>query len=384
MKILANSQDKAVGGIVRMMNTFVESVLKADSSVSFHFVIGASDKNPRVEEGRTYAGTHYGFPADCLVLPARYYPGALSRSSSLPDLKRELADLIDFYSESIEKSKPDVVLINGTYYRPWALLQAARRKNIPYAVYVHGSVVQEAKGLSAPVVTLLKEMEKDFYAENVNYIFPSAIAQTGVLFSDSSRPDRFHVIYNSLDEVFFISKSPQNNNPYVVGFALRWEEVKNTDFILEFIKFNRTAPNPYCIKVVSDLDAEKSKSYQDEFTEFLPPKTMPEMVGFYQEMDVMINPSLFETFGYVPAEAVAGGIPALVSPRQGVSEVFLKCGLRRMISDFSEVSMIHQKIPAIIQEGVSRGEVEKLHTELDAIRLSKKILAILSEASNWK
>lgn len=384
MKILVNAQDKAVGGIVRMMNTFVESVLKADPTVSLHFAIASSRKTLGVQEKEVYTKTHYGFPADGLVLSSDYYPHALEYSNSLEDLKINLSVLVDFYLESIEKSKPDIILINGTYYRPLALLQAARQKNIPYVVYVHGSVVQEAKGLSERVLSLLKEMEKDFYDDNADYIFPSTAAMNGVLFSHRANPDKFHVIYNSLDESFFVPKKPRNDGTKTVGFALRWEEVKNTDFILDFIKFNRTTPNPYLIKVVSDLGAEKSVLFQDQFTEFLPPKTMAEMVEFYQEMDIMINPSFFETFGYVPAEAAAGGTPALISPLQGISEVFLKCGLERMITDFSDVSAIHERIPAIIKSKVLQTEIEALRAELDPVSLAKKVLSVLSEAAKSK
>jgi glycosyltransferase involved in cell wall biosynthesis len=384
MKILANAQDKAVGGIVRMMNTFVESVIKADPGVSFHFAVASSRKTLGLEEKEVCTKTHYGFPADCLVLSSDYYPEILKRTDSLEKLRSNLSCLIDFYLENIEKSKPDVILINGTYYRPWALLQAARQKNIPYVVYVHGSVVQEAKGVSEPALSLLKEMEKDFYDKNAHYIFPSIAAMNGTVFSDRANPEKFHVIYNSLDESFFVSKQPRNDTIKTVGFALRWEEVKNTDFILDFIKFNSTAPNPYRIKIVSDLGVEKSILFQDQFTKFLSPKTMAEMVQFYQETDVVINPSFFETFGYVPAESVACGTPVIISPIQGISEVFLKCGLERMIMDFSDVSAVHERIPAIIQGGVSQKEVENLRMELDPVFLAKKVLLVLSEAAKIK
>lgn len=385
MKILINTQDKAVGGIVRMVNTFVGSVLKTDPSISFHFAIVFKNKTIGSQKREYSTRTQYGFPADCLALPDDYYTRAIEEASSLEELKTKLSHLITFYLETIERSNPDVVLINGTYYRPWALLQAARQKNIPYVVYVHGSVVQEAKGVSGPIFSLLKEMEKDFYAEKAHYIFPSRVALKGTLFYDHERSDTFHVIHNPLDEVFFTSKKPKNtstNTANTIGFVLRWEEVKNTDFILEFIKYNKTAPNPYTIKVVSDLSAEKAMLFEDQFTEFLPPKTMNEMVAFYKEVDLILNPSFFETFGYVPAEAVACGTPAIISPQQGVSEVFLQNGLERMIFDFSDVSEVHKKIPGIIQAGILDTEVEKFRADLDPLLLSKKVLSIASKAIN--
>jgi len=382
MKILTNSQDKAVGGIVRMMNTFVESVLETNPSVSFYFVIASSGKDLKVTEKKTHQKMHYGFSSDCLVLSSDFYPEVIRRSKSLKDLKSDLSVLVDFYLESIRKSKPDVILINGTYYRPWALLQAARQMNVPYVVYVHGSVVREGQGLPSSVFLLLTEMEKDFYDEDARYIFPSSVALNGVLFSSRIQPGQSHIISNSLESSFFIRKSLQTENQESIGFVLRWESVKNTDFILDFIKFNKNSPKPYRIKVVSDLSAENLQQYQDEFTDFLQPKTKKEMVEFYQEVDAVINPSFFETFGYVPAEAVAGGTPAIISSAQGISEVFLKCGLERLIFDFKNVSTVHEKIHDIIKRGVSSKEIEKLRNELDPVRLSKNILSVLSEAVN--
>jgi len=384
MKIFTNVQDKAVGGISRMMNTFVETILETDPSVSFHFAIVSSDKELKVPEKRKYEKMHYGFLSDGLVLSSDFYPQAISRSRSLEDLKSNLSVLVDFYLESIKRSKPDVILINGTYYRPYALLQAARQMNIPYIVYVHGSVVQEGKGLPAPVLSLLTEMEKDFYDKNASYIFPSNAALKGVRFSEMGLPDQFHVIYNSLEKSFFVSKKPKTKDRYTVGFALRWESVKNTDFILDFIKFNKNSPKPFIIKVLSDLSAEDSQPYENEFTDFLRPKTKEKMVEFYQEMDVIINPSFFETFGYVPAEAIAVGTPAIISPAQGISEVFLKCGLERLISDFGSVFVIHEKIHGIIQMGISPEEIGKLREELDPVRLSKKILSVLFDKAKNK
>ena len=383
MKIFTNSQDKTVGGIARMINTFVESAINTDPSVSFHFAIVSSDKRLKLHEKRKYKKTLFGFPVDGLVLSSDYYPQALNRANSLEDLKINLAELIDFYRESIEKAKPDVILINGTYYRPWALLQAARQKNVPYVVYIHGSVVQEAQDPSGSLFSLLTEMEKDFYAENINYIFPSVTALKGTLFADREQTDNFHIINNSLDREFFTPKKPKprDKKTCAVGFVLRWERVKNIDFILDFIKFNKKSLCPYLIKVVSDISVENPTLYQDEFAEFLLPKTKTEMVEFYQEVDVIINPSFFETFGYVPAEAVASGTPALVSPLQGVSEVFLKCGLKRLICDFNDVSVIHKKVLDTIRDGVPPEEIERLRVELDPVALSKEILSVLSKAA---
>lgn len=381
MKILANSQDKAVGGIVRMMNTFIESVLVADPSVSFHFAIASSDKSLGINERRKYEKIYYGFPADCLVTSSDYFLHILNNSNSLEDLRIKMSDLIDFYLESIEKSKPEVVLINGTYYRPWALLQAVRQKNIPYVVYVHGSVTRESQGLSDHISSLLIEMEKDFYAKNVDYIFPSIVALKGMSFLDNEANDNFHVIYNSLDQAFFTPKEIQGKKTYTIGFVLRWENVKNTDFILDFIKLNKNSTEPYRIKIVSDIDADKASIYKDDFTEFISPKTKEEMIEFYKEVDVIINPSFFETFGYVPAEAVASGTPAMVSLSQGVSEIFLKCGLERLISDFDNITEIYKKIPEISKWGIRPEEINKLRIELDPICLSKRILAVLSEAT---
>lgn len=381
MKIFTNSQNKPIGGISRMMDTFIETVLKIEPSASFHFAVVASEKILDIGEHRISAGKQHGFPADNLFLSSDYYKEVVCRASSMEDLRSRLSDLIDFYTEGIEKSKPDIILINGTYYRPWALLQAARRTGIPYAVYVHGSVVKELQESSGRLLSLFKEMEADFYDNNASYLFPSNVALRGTMFSAQESRGRFHIVYNSLDQSFFTGKSQEGNGRNSIGFVLRWEKVKNTDFILEFIRFNENAVNPYDIEVVSDASAESLGLGPFQYAKFLPPKTKEEMIEFYRQTVAILNPSFFETFGYVPAEAAAAGTPAMISALQGISEVFLKCGLERLITDFSNVSAVHEKISDIIQKGISQKEIDRLQGELNPEILSRKILDVLYETA---
>lgn len=363
-----------------MMHTFVSGALRSDPSLSFHFAIVSSSAELHGKDEQRSFGVHEGFPADRMILPSTYYTEVVTPASSLFELSDGIAGLIDFYAESIRRARPDVVLINGTYYRPWALLQAARRTATPYVVFVHGSVVEEAKGSPEPLLKLVSAMERDFFDPSASYIFPSRVALERTSFGEQADQGRFHVISNALDETFFISGHSPVGDPIRVGFVLRWEEVKNTKFILDFIDHNERASHSYSVVVVSDIDASRADQYRRSHAFFAPPKTKEEMVRFYKEIDIIVNPSYFETFGYVPAEAVATGTPALVSLRQGISEVFLRSGLERLVVDLDEVAQVYEIIPRLARESVTPAEIDRLHAALDPLHISQAIIMVLKDA----
>jgi glycosyltransferase involved in cell wall biosynthesis len=71
------------------------------------------------------------------------------------------------------------------------------------------------------------------------------------------------------------------------------------------------------------------------------------LAKFYKKQDVIISPSHFETYGYVPLEAIATGTPALINKTLGIKEVFKKLGLDDYIVDFKKPNSIIKKIDFI-------------------------------------
>ena len=60
---------------------------------------------------------------------------AISKAKNLKDIEKKYEKIIFLYQKAIQKEKPDLVLINGTYFMPWCLLIASERENIPAVVH---------------------------------------------------------------------------------------------------------------------------------------------------------------------------------------------------------------------------------------------------------
>jgi glycosyltransferase involved in cell wall biosynthesis len=241
-------------------------------------------------------------------------------------------------------------------------LQAARELGIPVVLHYHGSVVREMAGTNGRLA-LAAAMEQDFEGAS-RVIFPSRLAlrEARSSFLTARGEEAAVVIPNSVSGAFFGAEGA--HDPSQLGFVARWEPVKNTDFILAFAGMNERASRPYVIRAVTDLSEEDSSAFAAPHLRFLKPLGTEELASFYAAVGAVLCPSRFETFGYVPAEAVAAGTPALVSRTIGASEVFEAAGLSRLVVEFASPESIAQLLPGIIASGVSDAERQALRERI--------------------
>ena len=80
---------------------------------------------------------------------------------------------IDVYKRIIEKEKPHLIVIHGTYIVPWCLLKAAQTYNIPTIIYYHGVYAKEVQFSDNAIQDLATKIEADFLSNDYSYIFPS-------------------------------------------------------------------------------------------------------------------------------------------------------------------------------------------------------------------
>lgn len=371
MKIVTNIQNKEIGGIVRYMDIFLDKVKV--NSVDIVLACVYNSDNQEDNYLNWFIGEEGDYKRYELLTKPNYYISALDKSRDLSELKIELKQLINKYIELLQTEKPDVVLINGTYFRPWCLMLAAKKQEIPFVVVYHGSIVEESRGIGSSKLGIMKDMELDFYNPEASYIFPSKVSlEASYLFAQKKNIKNI-IIPNPVDDIFFVKKVDKNltNN---IGFILRWEKIKNLDFVLDFFRYNEHSLNPYLIKVLTDSKGKEQIGRQFKYVEILPPLQSLEIIGFYQDLDILINPSFFETFGYAPAESIANGTPALVSSSQGISEILNNVGLERLIIKFNNVEDVYNLLPEIIKKGITNEEYDLFRKNLDASAICEKIM----------
>ncbi len=94
-------------------------------------------------------------------------------------------------------------------------------------------------------------------------------------------------------------------------------------------------------------------------------------------MGMILSPSFFETYGNVPQEAIASGVPALVSSNMGVAEIFKQLGLAEFITDFTSMANAYERIKDVSGQSVSQDIREKMKELLSPEIIHRQMFNIL-------
>lgn len=380
MKIVTNIQTKSVGGIGRVMSSLAAYIRREGVPIELVGLAVSSDLTggaPELQWEPYDDGTFRGWAA---LMPAGFWKQTLARSPSFDSARTALAPLVAAYADRLRAEKPDLVLINGTYFRPWCLLTAARSLGIPVVIYYHGSAVLESAGAEGDAaLSIVTAIEKDFADAHARYIFPSRLAQEQAMASFLLPTHTSVVIPNSVPDAFFAATGA--HEPRAVGIVARWEPIKNTSFIASFAAFNAAAASPYEIRMISDLLPGQEPPLHAAHFSFSPSLGITDLATFYRRASAVLCPSVFETFGNVAAESVASGTPALVSAASGIAEVFDMIGLQRLITSFTAPAAVCEKIDEVTAQGISEEERGLLRREIGEGVTEARVCGVLTGAS---
>jgi len=358
MKILTNfpPRQKKIGGIAKHINALIEAIASKEEfellGVSPDFSSSeASVKiiSPNCKKIRQ--------PLCGLDIDKAF------RARTLKGFRDKIKDHIEFLERVIEDEKPDLVLINGTYWYPWALLEAASKFNIPIIHYYAGSLKRETGDFAKSTREMFFDLELSFDRESVlEHFFPSELALKSVqkeVFNNKLENTR--VIHNGVNMRFSPVRQPK---AFSVGLIGRWTSVKNFDFIFDLYKENKANLGKLEMNVVTDI-AEGNKRFErlNGVCNLHPPMDFEYLTNFYSKNCIIICPSHFETFGNVALEALSHGTPALVSNNMGVAEVFNKLGLNDWVMDFSDTKKVYEKILSLQGQCVPPEVVSKIRDD---------------------
>jgi len=352
LKILSNVQTKHLGGITRHVNGLINAIEKNDD----FFLYGV--EMSRFSATKTKDSQLQNFSLKRINFNEPYQEDFFKNLKSLDDLKTKLKKGIDLYKNLIKEINPNFVLVNGTYWEPWLLITAAKETGCPAIVYYAGSISAEIKKFSAKTQRILLAMEKEFDSSNVvKYIFPSNLIKNRVEKEIFNHPiNNFIVIPNGIN---IHNEKTNLIKTSAVGMVARWTHVKNPNYIFDLIKINKKEGRPLTFNVVTDISENNIKYNKlNAETNLYKPMEYSKLVDFYLLNRVIICPSIFETFGNVPLEAVSLGIPALVSRNMGVADTFKHLGLESLVVDFSNPQDIFNKLLIIQNNWISQDVIK--------------------------
>ncbi|MCX6723302.1 MAG: glycosyltransferase family 4 protein [Candidatus Staskawiczbacteria bacterium] len=131
----------------------------------------------------------------------------VNESKNLKQVKQKYEKIIKLYQKAIKEEKPDLILINGTYFMPWCLLIASERENIPAVLHYHGVLSKEVQNWKKPQRKIFLAMERCFDKKDLFYIFPSKITKNIVekeVFCHKIK--KYSILANPVSGHFFTEK----------------------------------------------------------------------------------------------------------------------------------------------------------------------------------
>lgn len=305
----------------------------------------------------------------------------IKNSNSLKDIEKRFSSIIKLAREVLKKEKPDVCLINGTYYVPWLLSIAARKEGIPIVLWYAGILKKETTHFKQKERDIFLAMENDIIRNASRIIFPSQICKNAVFneVSKSKKVQEGTIIPNPISPLF--SKEKKRNKPTEnkIAFIGRNAPIKNIEaFISLHLLLNKKGWK-HEATIVNGKE-HNTIGIPDDI-KIIPMMANEKMKSFYQEQGLIVSPSHFETFGNVPVETACTGIPVLVNKNMGCSEVFYQAGLDDMIADFDNLELIAEKVIAFCGKPVNSSKIEHLKTLVSCENVSKMIVKSLKDAS---
>lgn len=374
MKILTNVQTNHLSGISQTFGSFLSYLKGSGKKIS---VTGVDVQNINGKENWSTREKLSNFTLLSTFCRVPNIGDIVSQAQNLAEVETAYENVIGRYQEILKKEKPDLVLLNGTYFLPWCLDVASRNLEIPTVLHYHGILSKEVAHWEDHSRTLLEQMEKSFDRKDMFYIFPSNLAKKVVENEVFRHPIKHvSVLPNPIPQYFFDVARKQNGKN--IGVVSRWSRVKNPSFILRLAHHNKNRGGQFKMNIITDL-AKGTKSYKElaGLAEFQKPMDNEKLAKFYAAMAVVVSPSHFETYGNVAQEALASSTPALVNSQMGVSETFRKLGLSDWIVDFSSVRDVYSKVKEISKQEVSPKVKKMMIDEFSSEIIHRRLLDLL-------
>lgn len=337
MKILTNIRFLKVAGIAQTLLSFANFIQKDKAAKDVEFIGINIESNFKNDERVVISKSRKNNLRLVLVsMPIPNIKKAVERSADIEDVEKIYEPLIKVYLSIILEERPDLVLLNGTYYLPWCLYLAAKRAGVRTAIHYHGCLTKETQHFAERERTIFHEMEKCFFSNDNKYIFPSQMAKDTVVGEVFKKELKYFRILPNPIPLHFFNAIKRKNKSKRIGSVGRWTYIKNPQFIEKFALYNARQIKNFTIHIVTDVAAIARLPLRIlDIVKVTKPMGNHRLSNFYSKMNLIICPSHFETYGNVAQEAVASGTPALISSKMGVAETFRRFGLGRWIIDFS-------------------------------------------------
>lgn len=369
MKIATNVHRDAFGGItISNLALFDWLEEKEDTIVGIEFITARHLQAALIF--RRYLPSFFAHHIVNAIDVVQKYPWERAGNPA-----RQWRVLIDTAKEVLRRESPDVVLVNGTYFAPWILAQAARELGIPIVLRYAGVLKREVAHLPFLARRRLLAHERWLAGVADAVIFPSALCRRVVEEEVLGRPAAEGTVIPN-PAVPRPKRRRTRDGRFTMAAIGRWSRIKNFQAFLALHQALRDARWPHRAVLVTSYWDEKFGI--PETVERKDPMSQEDLRAFYRTIDLLVVPSLFETFCNVAAEALVHGTPVLVSRQVGFSEVLMRAGLGRMVVEsFDDPEEVARAAKRVARAGLSERERKAVVAALDPHRVHEQIMAVL-------
>jgi len=304
----------------------------------------------------------------------------IRRSNSLQDVKKAYREPIKIIREILQKNRPDVVLLNGTYHLPWIISIAAKKEKIPVVLWYAGVLAKETEHNSPKFRKMFLWIEKAIIKNTSKIIFPSELCKKTVEEMVTKKPIRNgHIIPNPMASIFTDPSVVDESEDRTIAAVGRYSKIKNFDVFFQLHLELQKRKWRHTATFVTNRDANL-ESMPKSIT-VLPSMKADELKKFYLKQGLIICPSTFETFGNVPMEAACLGVPVLVNENMGCAEILKKVGLSSMVISFDDISKVADRVEQLCDQEILPKQLNALKKLLDTNFVSEEIKVVLNDAA---
>jgi glycosyltransferase involved in cell wall biosynthesis len=268
------------------------------------------------------------------------------------------------------------------YFFSRKLIRQARTENHPYSL-THSFFTVPCGFISMllkfefglPYVVSLRGSDVPWYSERFTWIYyilkwpiifiwkkSAAVIANSLKIKKLALRSNAHqeigVIYNGINiDIFKPENNPNQHENFTILCASRLSRRKGFNYVIEaFAKIIKKYPATKLIiaggegNAEEELRAQVKKLNLDDrvnFTGFITPNT--EFIKYYNASDVFVLPSLNEGMSNNMLEALASGMPIIMTPTGGADEL-IKEGINGYIVKFKDSNDISEKIEKLIKE----------------------------------
>jgi len=291
-------------------------------------------------------------------------------------LRWRWAELIKETKKLLLEERPDIVLINGTYFAPWILSTVAKDLGIPVVLRYAGVLYRETENYKFHERQRLLQYERFIANTADTIVFPSSLCQKVV---------EEEVLGKKVKNGFIVPnpvhrpavKHVQHTKRAIAAIG-RWTAIKNFQKFAEIHEALQAEEWKHRAYIVTS-STNIGKIIPESILQ-IPPMSQEKLNQFYAELGLVIIPSHFETFCNVAAEAIFAGTPVLISRRVGIAEFFQAAGLERMIiPSFSNTELATQKVKELCGTKISKKEKLALWKLLNPHLVHKHLISILED-----